>query len=222
MHLRLAGRGIASVGVKEWRGRERGLASINCSYGLLMSIAAAYPVSGDLHPKPCQSVPPQRATISYSSIRQIPIRPRLAATKEPAAMDTDAESRRTARHRTAAWLKYIMIAVVFEKIIQHGIVSIAFFFNWAQIRSTVAVPPDVLLLLGAIIAGLFILSLWGIMTHRHWALNLVIALAVVDIVGECAAQGTLSIVVTVSFLVATLLLILALLYRRQERHTVTG
>jgi hypothetical protein len=60
---------------------------------------------------------------------------------------------------------------------------------------------------------LFSLSLWGIVTHRRWALNLVIVLAIFDIIGEFVAQGTLSIVVTVSFLVAILLLMLALLHR---------
>jgi hypothetical protein len=145
---------------------------------------------------------------------------RAAAPKEHAAMDTNLDSRQTARRGTTAWLKYILIAVVFEKIIQHIVVTLALFFNWSGIRSTVAVSPSVLLVLGAIVAGLFSLSLWGIVTHRHWAINLVIALAMLDIAGEFIAQGTLNIVITVSFLVAALLLVLALLYRRHEPHTI--
>jgi hypothetical protein len=93
------------------------------------------------------------------------------------------------------------------------------FFNWGDIRSTVAVSPNVLIVLGAIVAVLFSLSLWGIATHRRWALNLVIVLAIFDIIGEFVAQGTLSIVVTVSFLVAILLLMLALLHRC-TKHTL--
>ncbi len=135
-------------------------------------------------------------------------------------MDTDATSGRIARHRTSAWFRYILIAAVFEKVIQHSVVTLAFFFNWGDIGSTVAVSPSVLLPLGAVAAGLFMLSLWGIMKHQHWALNLLIALAVFDIVGEFVAQGTLSIVVTVSFLVAILLFMLALVNRRHERQIV--
>ena len=113
------------------------------------------------------------------------------------------------------WLKYLLIALVFEKIIQHIVVTIAFYLNWAQIGSTVAVNPSILMLLGAVVAVLFMLSLWGMITQQKWAINLVIALALFDILGEFVAQGTIIIAITVSFLVATILLILALLYRRQ-------
>jgi hypothetical protein len=121
----------------------------------------------------------------------------------------------------AAWVKYILIALVFEKIIQHIVVTIALYFNWAQIGSTVAVDPSILMILGAVVAVLFILSLWGMVTQQKWAINLVIALALFDIIGEFVAQGTIIITITVSFLVATILLILALLYRRQEVERTT-
>jgi hypothetical protein len=49
---------------------------------------------------------------------------------------------------------------------------------------------------------------------------LLIGLALFDIIGEFVAQGVISIVITVSFLVATLLLILTLVYRRQEMKNV--
>jgi hypothetical protein len=51
--------------------------------------------------------------------------------------------------------------------------------------------------------------------RKRWAIDLVIGLAFFDIIGEFVAQGTIVILITVSFLVATLLLILAFLYRRQ-------
>ncbi len=38
--------------------------------------------------------------------------------------------------------------------------------------------------------------------------------ALFDMIGECAVQGLLNIVITLSFLVATLLLILTLIYPR--------
>ena len=77
-------------------------------------------------------------------------------------------------------------------------------------------------MLGAIVAGLFGVSLRGIVTQQRWATNLVIALTIFDMIGEFVAQGTLSIAVTVSFLVATLLLGLALLYRRHQPDTISS
>jgi uncharacterized membrane protein len=116
----------------------------------------------------------------------------------------------------ADWVKYALIALIIEKIIQHIVVTLAFFTNWRDIASTVAVSPSALMILGAIVALLFMLSLWGMITQKKWAVNLVMGLALFDIVGEFVAQGTLFIVVTVSILVATILLILGLIRRRQQ------
>jgi hypothetical protein len=44
----------------------------------------------------------------------------------------------------------------------------------------------------------------------------VIALALFDIIGEFVAQGKLDIMITVSFIVAIILLILASIYRQQR------
>ena len=93
-------------------------------------------------------------------------------------------------------------------------VTAALAVNWQDIRSTVAVPPDALLVLGAIVAVLFGLALWGLIQRRRWAVNLVMALALFDMIGEFVAQGTIGIQLNVSFLVATVLLVLCLLDRR--------
>jgi hypothetical protein len=119
------------------------------------------------------------------------------------------------------WVKYILIALVFEKIIQHIFVTLAFYFNWGQIGSSVKVNPSILMILGAVVAVLFVISLWGLITQQKWAINLVIALALFDIIGEFVAQGTIIITINVSFLVATTLLILALVYHRQEVKRTT-
>lgn len=116
----------------------------------------------------------------------------------------------------ATWLRTIVLALVIEKIIQHLFVTTAFTFNWADIGSTVVVNPRLLMILGAIVALLFAISLWGLLRWTRWAINLVIALALFDIVGEFIAQGKLAITVTISILVAILLLVLALFLRRQE------
>ncbi len=115
-------------------------------------------------------------------------------------------------------LRYALIGVVCEKILQHTLVTIAFWIDAGGIRSTVAIDPDLLMDLGAVIALLFILGLWGLLTKKWWIPDLLILLALFDIVGEFFAQGKLVIAITVSFIVAVLLLILAIFYRRQLRR----
>lgn len=112
------------------------------------------------------------------------------------------------------WIRYLLIALAFEKFIQHVFVTLAFYFNWGNIDATVAVNPDVLMILGAAVAALFILSLWGLIARKKWAINLIIALALFDVFGEFIAQGKIGIEMNVSFLVATALLILAMIYRK--------
>lgn len=118
-----------------------------------------------------------------------------------------------------SWHYYAILVLTVEKIIQHIVVTLAFYFNWADIASTVAVSPTLLMVAGAFVAILFILSLWGLLKKQTWAINLVVFLALFDIVGEFIAQGKIGIVITVSFLVASFLLVLALIYRRQTRQT---
>jgi hypothetical protein len=112
-------------------------------------------------------------------------------------------------------LYYLIILLVVEKIIQHVVVTLAFYSNWKDIASTVAVSPTFLMVAGAIVAVLFVIALWGMLTKRAWALKLIIGLALFDMVGEFVAQGVVCIVLNVSFTVATLLLILAVVYGRQ-------
>lgn len=115
-----------------------------------------------------------------------------------------------------SWVKYLLIALIFEKIIQHIFVTSAFYFNWANIGSTVAVSPRILMILGVPLAFFFMLSLWGIITQKKWTTTLIIALALFDMIGEFVAQGKIGIMINVSFIVATILLILSLFYRQQE------
>ena len=111
----------------------------------------------------------------------------------------------------------MLIALAAEKFVQHVVVTAAFFFDWDDIGSTVVVNPNVLMVLGALGAILFAISLWGLVTQQRWAVDLLIGPALFDIVGEFVAQGTLGILITFSFIVATVLLIAALLCRRQTQ-----
>jgi uncharacterized membrane protein (UPF0136 family) len=119
--------------------------------------------------------------------------------------------------RSGAWLRIVMLLLVAEKVVQHVAVTVAFALDFGQIRASVALPYQIFLVAGAAIAVLFALAGWGLLQRRDWARGLIIALALTDIVGEFVAQGTLAIQINVSVLVATLLLILALLYRQPAR-----
>jgi hypothetical protein len=115
------------------------------------------------------------------------------------------------------WVYYGLVLLAIEKTIQHITVTLAFLFNWSDITSTVAVSPLLLMIAGVIVAVLFVISLWGLFKKRAWAINLLIFLAVFDLVGEFVAQGTIAIHIYISFLMAALLLILSLVYRGQMR-----
>jgi hypothetical protein len=113
------------------------------------------------------------------------------------------------------WMPVVIMLLAAEKIVQHIAVTAALATDWHAIRSTVAVPPDVLVVLGGIVAVMFAVALWGLIRRHERAVSLLIALALFDMLGEFAAQGTLGIQLNVSFLVASALLLLCLAYRRQ-------
>ena len=115
------------------------------------------------------------------------------------------------------WVRVVLLALVVEKIVQHVFVTLAFIVDLGGLRATVAVDPIILTVVGALVAVLFGASLWGLLARREWALRLVAGLALFDIAGEFVAQGRLDIAITVSVVVATLLLGLALAHRRQWR-----
>lgn len=118
----------------------------------------------------------------------------------------------------SSWVYYGLVLLTVEKIVQHIVVTLAFFFNWKDISSTVVVAPGILMISGAVIGLLFVACLWGLLKKYPWAVNLLIALSIFDMVGEFVAQGKFAITMTISFLVAALLFILCLVYRRQAKN----
>jgi hypothetical protein len=121
--------------------------------------------------------------------------------------------------RRRTFLDYALLLLVVEKIVQHTVVSLAFYFNWTNIASSVVVQTTVLLVLGLIVIVLFCLALYGLLRHTGWSTSLILGLAIFDIIGEFIAQGTIVIDVTVSFLAAWLLLVLAALQKRRDSRT---
>ena len=80
------------------------------------------------------------------------------------------------------WVYYGLVLLTIEKIVQHIIVTLAFYYNWRDIASTVVVSSTFLMISGAMIAILFIISLWGLLNKQVWAINLLTVLAVFDLV----------------------------------------
>ena len=115
------------------------------------------------------------------------------------------------------WLKYIIMLLVVEKIVQHSAVTAAFYFNWSNIGATVAIHPRIFMVLGGIAALLFAFALWALLTRRAWARGLILGLAMFDMIGEFVAQGKVDINLNVSFLVAAILFLLSLRYREGRR-----
>ena len=113
-----------------------------------------------------------------------------------------------------AWNRYALMVLAFEKVVQHCFVTAAFLIDMGGIRSTVAINPWILTVAGALVAVLFAVALWALLVRRPWAPRLLIGLALFDIVGEFIAQGRLGITINVSFIVAVLLLVLSIKYRR--------
>jgi hypothetical protein len=101
----------------------------------------------------------------------------------------------------------LIALLTLEKIIQHVVVTLCFLFDFGGIRATVAVDYRYLMVAGGIVAILFFIALWALLTEKTWSISLVAGLAVFDIVGEFIAQGTIFITL-ISFVVAIALLIL--------------
>ena len=110
---------------------------------------------------------------------------------------------------------YLIVLLTLEKIVQHVVVTFCFLFDFGGIRTTVAVDYRYLMVAGGIVAILFFIALWGLLTEKTWSLTLVAGLAVFDIVGEFIAQGTIFITLMVSFVVAVVLLVLC--YKTRSR-----
>jgi len=112
----------------------------------------------------------------------------------------------------------LLLVLSVEKSVQHVFVTWAFAADRFEMREQVVVPHEPLIVVGGISAVLFAVAAVGLWNHRRWAPPLLIGLALVDIVGEFIAQGTLIVQIVVSFIVAWALLGLAWRAWRAERR----
>jgi hypothetical protein len=120
------------------------------------------------------------------------------------------------QRRGGSWLRLLILLLLCEKVIQHGAVTIAFALDLAHLRARVAADYQFFLFAGVALTILFALCVWELLQSKPWARGAITILALVDIAGEFVAQGTVLITVTISFLVAIVLLVLSALYREDR------
>ena len=106
-----------------------------------------------------------------------------------------------------ARIYWLVVILTIEKIIQHAVVTLCFYYDFGGLRSVVSADYRIFMISGGIVGVLFFVALWGLWNERGWSIPLVGGLALFDIVGEFIAQNEIFIVITVSFIVAIILLI---------------
>jgi hypothetical protein len=109
---------------------------------------------------------------------------------------------------------YILIILSVEKFIQHSLVTYAFYTDSGSIRSSVAVDYRFLIVSGFIVGLLFLVNIPFLYQRKRFSFFLLAGLAFFDLIGEFAAQGTLIIDITISFVVAAGILLILILSRK--------
>jgi hypothetical protein len=110
---------------------------------------------------------------------------------------------------------YILILLSIEKFIQHIAVTYAFAADLSEIRSAVAVDHRLLMISGFIVGWLFLVNIPFLFQQKRFSFSLLFGLALFDLIGEFIAQGTLIIDITVSFLVAFVILLILIIYSKR-------
>jgi hypothetical protein len=109
----------------------------------------------------------------------------------------------------------LLIILSIEKFIQHMVVTYAFYTDLRSIRETVVVDHTILMVSGFIVGILFLVNIPFLYQRKPSSFTMLFLLALFDFVGEFIAQGTLSIEITVSFIVASIILITLIYYRKK-------
>ena len=114
-------------------------------------------------------------------------------------------------------IRWVLVALAAEKIVQHAFVTWAFMADVSDLRSQMAVDYRWLMVTGLVIDVLFAVALLGLIGQDRRSLYLLIVLAGADVVGEFVAQGTIAITITVSLVVAVAILLLGARALRRTR-----
>jgi len=113
------------------------------------------------------------------------------------------------------FLLFILALLSFEKFIQHVVVTYALYVDMGEILSTVMVDHRFLMISGFIVGILFLVNIPFLLQRKRNSFTVLFFLAIFDFIGEFIAQGTLAIDITVSFLVATIILLILVIERKR-------
>jgi hypothetical protein len=109
----------------------------------------------------------------------------------------------------------VLLILSFEKFVQHVVVTYAFWRNASGIREWVVVDYRILMISGFIVGILFLINISFLIQRIGSSFAALFFLALFDCVGEFIAQGTLAIEITVSFLVASAILLILVFCRKR-------
>ena len=113
------------------------------------------------------------------------------------------------------FLLYILVFLSLEKFIQHVVVTYAFYVDLGEIRNTVMVDHRFLMISGFIVGILFLINIPFLLQRKRSSFSILFFLALFDFIGEFIAQGTLTINITLSFLVASIILLILIIERKR-------
>ncbi|HNB52079.1 MAG TPA: hypothetical protein PK530_09060 [Anaerolineales bacterium] len=102
----------------------------------------------------------------------------------------------------------LLIFLSLEKFVQHMAGTYAFAVNLRAIRGSVVVDYRFLMVMGFFVGLLFLVNVRGLYQEVFSSRLALFFLALFDFVGEFIAQGKLAIELTVSFLVATVIMVI--------------
>jgi len=107
----------------------------------------------------------------------------------------------------------LLMILSLEKFIQHMYVTYAFLVDLGGIRQFVTLDYRLFMISGFLVGILFLVSFMLMIRRNRLSLNLLLGLALFDFVGEFVAQGTLFIDIPVSFVVASVIILVLLVTR---------
>lgn len=112
-------------------------------------------------------------------------------------------------------IQVILILLLVEKVIQHGLTAMAFFIaipgiGPPDIGTKLYISDPVMGVMNAVLVALFGCAIWGIAADKPWSKTLILSLAVFDIAVEFILHGLFFI--TFSVIGAAILIILLLIH----------
>jgi hypothetical protein len=115
---------------------------------------------------------------------------------------------------------WIVLGLVVEKILQHGLSALFFVVSFEGIGKPdvgrIPLSDPVMAALNLVVMGFFILGFWDISRHRIRGLHVVIVLSLFDIIAEFVFHGFGFITVSVAVAILLIGLALDLIYDRHQ------